>query len=704
MGEREPKNTPREMFISNGYYGYAQAAYDNAYQALGYSTYCFVAGINVDWSTRMLAVDGVTPSEESLIDGSYPLCTAYYAIYPKSLPENHPARRLVTWLLSDEGQQVAKNAGYVPVRFFPPIEIATSSQPPTEAKRSSGTGGTVSRWGEPFDYLRSPESFDDWSVDLDELLAAIPKNRALEKAINEWEKKIRMELNLKASDESVYGRLRTNPSLLYLWLSPSKDWQGETEAVFDPVKGEKLELSDMFYDGFDYLGYIDSIYAANSLGVEGFYRGEYKEPDRFFTSVARDFYFQGGSDHDLTVDLDSEYSHSKDNPFIPLWHGISPYGACKVHLDYYFKEAEESVYLPKVTIDEGMHPDAEAAINMELSRIGEMEGEYYYAFIKQEGRYWSIWYPTDLDVYCQQLFPWANYGQIFDLHTGQPLITPDLALTLAMSPQATVGCMDDFDFGHFTDFDSTYTPPVGTQVHAIYLKDGEEGLLTIIQLVEPNGRQMYIFVPFDVLSLPVQRYTADDIFDGYETAVLPDASKPQAASPYSEKVTLITNQTVNIRSGPGKEYQQIGEVYPGASFYYTGIMEGNYYQILYPAVSNTAELEDHGGYDIDGFFRTGYVMTSLASVSPVNGQDVILSSMIGNLAIKQDVPIYLDANLRMVSKGTVADYASVPFTGISATGAYAILFSRVNEKGETVLWIGYISAGDVEERSVFAMD
>ena len=106
-----------------------------------------------------------------------------------------------------------------------------------------------------------------------------------------------------------------------------------------------------------------------------------------------------------------------------------------------------------------------------------------------------------------------------------------------------------------------------------------------------------------------------------------------SAHQYSEKVTLETDRTVNIRSGPGTQHQQIGEAYPGISFFFTGTIENGFYQILYPSVNS------------DLGYVTAYVMESLAAVFPVSSQDVILSSSIGMVKVKQNATVYLDSAL-----------------------------------------------------------
>ncbi len=65
---------------------------------------------------RMLAVDGIAPTYQTVFDGSYPLSVTYYAVLKKCLPKDHPARQLTDWLLSDDGQRAIKTAGYAAVR------------------------------------------------------------------------------------------------------------------------------------------------------------------------------------------------------------------------------------------------------------------------------------------------------------------------------------------------------------------------------------------------------------------------------------------------------------------------------------------------------------------------------------------------------------------------------------------------------------
>ncbi len=94
----------------------AVAAYDNAESALGYSVFYYATDMYMKDTVKLLGVDGVVPSGETIADGSYPLITYYYAVIRKDTPKTDPARKMIDWLLGEEGQRVAEEAGYVPMQ------------------------------------------------------------------------------------------------------------------------------------------------------------------------------------------------------------------------------------------------------------------------------------------------------------------------------------------------------------------------------------------------------------------------------------------------------------------------------------------------------------------------------------------------------------------------------------------------------------
>lgn len=89
------------------------ASYTNEEEAIGYSYYYYVTDMWRNEKVKLLEVDGVYPDKNTISDGTYPIRTAYYAVLRSDEPENSSTRKLLRWILSNEGQEVAEEAGYV---------------------------------------------------------------------------------------------------------------------------------------------------------------------------------------------------------------------------------------------------------------------------------------------------------------------------------------------------------------------------------------------------------------------------------------------------------------------------------------------------------------------------------------------------------------------------------------------------------------
>lgn len=86
--------------------------------ALGYTLYTYLKSMGeitgIDERLKMLAFEGILPTEESLANGSYSLTDGYYGVVRKNLPKNHSARIIINWLKSDDGKAVIKGLGLIP--------------------------------------------------------------------------------------------------------------------------------------------------------------------------------------------------------------------------------------------------------------------------------------------------------------------------------------------------------------------------------------------------------------------------------------------------------------------------------------------------------------------------------------------------------------------------------------------------------------
>ena len=92
------------------------AEYNNTANAIGFSVYYYIDQMYSKPGLRLLAVDGVTPSNDTLADGSYPLCNDFYAVIHPDAAADSPERRLYDWLDITDGIACIQKAGYVPAQ------------------------------------------------------------------------------------------------------------------------------------------------------------------------------------------------------------------------------------------------------------------------------------------------------------------------------------------------------------------------------------------------------------------------------------------------------------------------------------------------------------------------------------------------------------------------------------------------------------
>ena len=91
------------------------ASFDSSKAAIGYSYYYYASSMYLKDTVKLLAIDGVSPENSTVASQQYPYTTAYYAVIRSDEPEGSFARRMIAYLLSDDGQALAEEAGYVPL-------------------------------------------------------------------------------------------------------------------------------------------------------------------------------------------------------------------------------------------------------------------------------------------------------------------------------------------------------------------------------------------------------------------------------------------------------------------------------------------------------------------------------------------------------------------------------------------------------------
>lgn len=90
----------------------AVSDYTTGKGAIGYSVYYYASGMYVQEGSKLIAVDGVLPTNETIANGSYPIIEGYYAVYRKG---DANVEKLLAYILSEDGQAVAEKSGYVPL-------------------------------------------------------------------------------------------------------------------------------------------------------------------------------------------------------------------------------------------------------------------------------------------------------------------------------------------------------------------------------------------------------------------------------------------------------------------------------------------------------------------------------------------------------------------------------------------------------------
>ena len=95
------------------------AEYNNSANAIGFSVYYYIDQMYSKPGLRLLAVDGVTPGNDTIADESYPLCNEFYAVVHADAAPDSPQRKVYDWLDTDEGRRCIEKAGYVALSVTP---------------------------------------------------------------------------------------------------------------------------------------------------------------------------------------------------------------------------------------------------------------------------------------------------------------------------------------------------------------------------------------------------------------------------------------------------------------------------------------------------------------------------------------------------------------------------------------------------------
>ena len=95
------------------------ASYRNYQNAIGFSFRYYSTQMVENNQIRLLALNGVFPTKETIRDGSYPISSEFYAVtaapagQPAPETKNAALAALLEWILSPQGQWIIEQTGYV---------------------------------------------------------------------------------------------------------------------------------------------------------------------------------------------------------------------------------------------------------------------------------------------------------------------------------------------------------------------------------------------------------------------------------------------------------------------------------------------------------------------------------------------------------------------------------------------------------------
>ncbi len=83
---------------------------------IGYSVYYYATFMLPDEKVKLVGINGVHPTSDTITERTYPLTAEVYAVMRSGMARQSTAAILRDWLLTDDGQAAVAASGYVPLR------------------------------------------------------------------------------------------------------------------------------------------------------------------------------------------------------------------------------------------------------------------------------------------------------------------------------------------------------------------------------------------------------------------------------------------------------------------------------------------------------------------------------------------------------------------------------------------------------------
>ena len=91
------------------------AVYRNFNNAIGFSFLLYTTEMVKNDQIKLLTINNIYPSTETIQDNTYPFIEYFYAIYNNTEYKNKNIEPFIEWILSKQGQFLVSKTGYVPI-------------------------------------------------------------------------------------------------------------------------------------------------------------------------------------------------------------------------------------------------------------------------------------------------------------------------------------------------------------------------------------------------------------------------------------------------------------------------------------------------------------------------------------------------------------------------------------------------------------
>lgn len=315
----------------------AVAVNDGSGGSIGYSVFAYADGMyNAGGRVKLIAVDGVSASYETIADGSYP-CTGYnYAIFNSDTAEESNIRKLVKWLLTKDGQTAMSEAGYVPLNSDIPFPAVM--EPELYVKTGTGESEYVP---DPWYYTADIQTTDSETKTTEQngrIFRDATQRLASDYAkvteeINTFIDSAVSEFTAMAPDsDSSFAwngnkpdiSLTTEFSLVngYLSVVVLRQYSLSANGVWDLYTGKRLTLSDLFEKDTDFIKQLNAVVKIYTEVSDDFHQSV--ELLRPFLGIEKHF-----SNFSLSENYKYIYNYSNGRP---------------IHLNLYFSTGDNSYF------------------------------------------------------------------------------------------------------------------------------------------------------------------------------------------------------------------------------------------------------------------------------------------------------------------------------------------------------------------------